>query len=83
MDAGHGDERIENGAVEPSLPGFVEKAADLKAMREQLEDMSLPPDAVETAVTMTLTARFLHTEGRALLDASHIARASGSAEPHQ
>jgi hypothetical protein len=38
-------------------------------MREQLLEMKLPPEAVDTAVAMALSSRFLHLEGRPLLEA--------------
>jgi hypothetical protein len=38
-------------------------------MREQLVEMKLPPEAVDTAMTMALSSRFLHLEGRPLLEA--------------
>ena len=38
-------------------------------MREQLEQMKLPAQAVDTAMAMALSSRFLHLEGRPLLEA--------------
>jgi hypothetical protein len=38
-------------------------------MREQLEKMLPDPLAVDTAVTLSLAARFMHLEGRPLLEA--------------
>jgi len=38
-------------------------------MREQLLEMKLAPEVVETALTMSLASRFMHLEGRPLLEA--------------
>jgi hypothetical protein len=38
-------------------------------MREQLVEMKLPPEVVDTAMMMALSSRFLHLEGRPLLEA--------------
>jgi hypothetical protein len=38
-------------------------------MRQQLEEMPLAPEVVETAVAMSMASRFMHFEGRPLLEA--------------
>ena len=39
------------------------------SMKEQLQTMKLPAEAVETAVAMSLSSRFMHLQGRPLLHA--------------